>query len=63
MAEALVFLRDYSIGDNNDGVGRVRRACRLSNANAGVGRVRGIYNVSKGLETTTEALTKGDEHK
>ena len=48
-------LWDQGIDNNNDGVGRVRRAGRISNDGGGVGRGRGIYDASKGLETTTEA--------
>ena len=41
--------------DNNDSViGRVRRACVLSDDDGGVGRRQGIRNASEGLETTTE---------
>ena len=55
-AEALVILRAQGI-DNNDngGVVRVRRAHGLSNNVGGVGRGQGIYDASKGLETTIEA--------
>ena len=41
--------------DNDGGVGRVRRARKLSDKVRGVGRRRGIYEASKGLEKTTEA--------
>ena len=42
--------------DNNDGgVRRVIQACELSDDDRGVGRGQGIYDVSVGSETTTEA--------
>ena len=43
------------IDDNVGGFRRGRRACRISNDNGGVDRGRGIYNASKGSETTSEA--------
>ena len=49
--EAAVCLRVQGIDDNDNGVGRVRRARGLINNNKGVGRGRGIDHVSKGLET------------
>ena len=48
-------LRDLGIGDNDGGVGRVKRARRLSNNNGIVVIGRGIDNASEGSETTTEA--------
>ena len=41
--------------EDDGGIGRVRRARGLSNDDEGVVRGRGIDDVSKGLETTTEA--------
>ena len=42
--------------DDDDGsVGRVRRARGISNNNRGIERGRGIYDVSEGSETTTDA--------
>ena len=55
MAEATACLQAQGIDNKNGGLGRVRRARRLSNDNGGVDRGRVIENVSKGLETTTEA--------
>ena len=53
-AEEPVSLRAQGI-DNNDGiVGRVRWAWGLSNDDVGVGRGRGIYDMFKASETTTE---------
>ena len=49
-------LRDQGIDDDNSAVERIRRARILSNDNGGVGRGQGIYDASKILETTTEAL-------
>ena len=54
--EALVRLQDQGIDNDDDGGGRVRRADRISDDNGGVGRGRGIYDASRGLETTTEAV-------
>ena len=48
-------LRIQGIDDNNGFIGRLIRACGLSNDNGGVGRGRGIRDASKGLEKTTEA--------
>ena len=53
MAEVTVCLRAQFIDNDNSGVGRVRR---LINNDRGVFIGRGIYNVSKGLETTAEAV-------
>ena len=52
-------LRDQGIDDNDGGIGRVRRVCRLSDNNRGVGRGRGIYDASEGSETTMEAEKAG----
>ena len=57
----MVCLRDQVIDDDNGGVGRVRRARGLSNDDGGFGRGQGIYDASKGLETTTEAA--GDQRR
>ena len=46
-------LRDQGIDNDDGGVGRVRRARGLSNDDGGVENGRGIYDVSKVLETTT----------
>ena len=54
-AEAAIFLRAQGIDDDNGGVGRGRRARGLSDNDVGVSGGRGIYNVSEGSETTTEA--------
>ena len=51
-----VCLRAQFIDNDNSGVGRVRRARRLINNDRGVFIGRGIYDVSKGLETTAEAV-------
>ena len=56
MAEVTVCLRAQFIDNDNSGVGRVRRARRLINNDRGVFIGRGIYDVSKGLETTAEAV-------
>ena len=49
-------LQAQGIDDNDGGIGRVIRACGLSNDDVGLGRGRRIHDTSKGLETTTEAL-------
>ena len=51
----MVCLQAQGIDDNDGGVGRVRQSGGLSEDDGGVGRGRGIYDESKGLETTTEA--------
>ena len=51
-----MWLRDQGIDNNDGGVGRERRAQGLRNDDRGVGGRRGIDGVSKGLETTTEAV-------
>ena len=43
------------IDDDDGGVGRVRRACRLRNYNGGVGKGQGIVDASEELETMMEA--------
>ena len=48
-------LQDQGTEDNNDNVGRVRRARGLRKDNGGVGRERGIDDASEGLKKTTEA--------
>ena len=48
-------LQDQVVGDDNGGVGRVRRARRLSDGDGGIGRGRVIRDTSEGSETTTEA--------
>ena len=45
----------YGIDNDNNGVGRVRRARGISNDNGGVGKVQGIDDASEESETTTEA--------
>ena len=55
MAEAEVSLRAQGIDDDKCGVGRVRRACGLSDDDGGVNGGRGIDDASEGLDTTTEA--------
>ena len=55
MTEAPVFLRDQGIDDNDGVVDRVRQARGLSDDGGDVGRGGGIYDVSEGLETSTEA--------
>ena len=48
-------LRSQGIDNNDDGDVGEERWCRgLSDDNGGIGRGQGIYNMSKGLETTTE---------
>ena len=54
-AEAAVCLQAHGIDNNNDGVGRVRRAQGLSDNDGGVGRGQGIDDDSEGLEMTMEA--------
>ena len=54
-AEAPVRLRAQDIDNDNGGVGRVRRACGLSNNGGGVGRGQGIYEAIKRSQTATEA--------
>ena len=54
MAEAPMCLRAQGVGDNNFGIGRVRRARGLSNDDGGIRRGRRIRDASEGLETTTE---------
>ena len=49
-------LRDQGIDDGNGSVGRVRRARGISDDGVGVNRGRGIYDVSEGSKTTTEAV-------
>ena len=48
-------LRAQGIDNNNCSAGRVRRERGLSDDDGGVDRGQGIYNASKGLETTAEA--------
>ena len=48
-------LQDQGIDNDDGGVIRVRWACGLSENNRGLGRGQGIYDASKGLETTAEA--------
>ena len=47
--EAEVCLRAQVIDNDNDGVGRGRRAGGISDDKGGIGRGRGIYNASKVL--------------
>ena len=56
MAEAPVRLRSRVIDDNDVGVGKVRWARRLGDDVGGVGRGQGIYDASKGSETTTDVV-------
>ena len=48
-------LRAQGIDDDDDGVGRLRRARGLSYDDGCVRRGQGVNDASKGLETTTEA--------
>ena len=50
-----MFLRAKGIDYDDGVVGRVRRACRLSDDDGGVNRGRVIDDASEGSETTTEA--------
>ena len=54
-AEATVGLQTQGIDDDNGVFDRVRRARVISDNDGGVGRGHGIYDVSEGSETTTDA--------
>ena len=60
-AEAAVCLQAKVIDNNNSGVDGGRRSRGLSDNEGGVVRRQGIYDASKGLETTTEAA--GDQRR
>ena len=49
-------LRAQGVNDSDDGVGRVRRARRISDDKIGVVRGQVIYDVSKESDTMTEAV-------
>ena len=48
-------LRDQGIYNDDGVIGRVRRARGISDEGGGVGGGQGIYDASKGSETTPEA--------